>query len=63
MSRLGELLIKRALITQDQLTKATSEQQNQGGILATHLVRLGFITEDQLVSYLQKEYRLPVVDP
>ena len=63
MSRLGELLIKRALITQDQLTKATSEQQNQGGILATHLVRLSFLTEDQLVSYLQKEYRLPIVDP
>jgi type IV pilus assembly protein PilB len=63
MSRLGELLIKRALITQDQLTKATSEQQLQGGILAAHLVRLGFLTEDQLVSYLQKEYRLPIVDP
>ena len=63
MSRLGELLIKRALITQDQLTKATTEQQLQGGILAAHLVRLGFLTEDQLVSYLQKEYRLPIVDP
>jgi type IV pilus assembly protein PilB len=63
MSRLGELLIKRALITQDQLTKATAEQQLQGGILAAHLVRLGFLTEDQLVSYLQKEYRLPIVDP
>ena len=63
MSRLGELLIKRALITQDQLTKATTEQQHQGGILAAHLIRLGFLTEDQLVSYLQKEYRLPIVDP
>jgi type IV pilus assembly protein PilB len=63
MSRLGELLIKRTLISQDQLVKAITEQQQQGGILATHLVRLGFLTEEQLVSHLQKEYRLPIVDP
>jgi type IV pilus assembly protein PilB len=63
MSRLGELLIKRALISSEQLGKATTEQQQHGGILATHLVKLGFLTEDQLVSYLQKEYRLPIVDP
>ena len=63
MSRLGELLLRRALITQDQLVKAVTEQQQQGGILAAHLVRLGFVTEDQLVSHLQREYRLPVIDP
>jgi type IV pilus assembly protein PilB len=63
MSRLGELLIKRSLISQDQLVKAVTEQQQQGGVLAAHLVRLGFLTEDQLVSHLQKEYRLPIVDP
>ncbi len=63
MSRLGELLIKRALISQEQLDKALGEHQQQGGILAMHLVRLGFLTEDQLVSHLQKEYRLPIVDP
>ena len=40
-----------------------TEQRNQGGALASHLVKLGFINEDALLSYLQKEYRLPVVDP
>ncbi|MEA2626866.1 MAG: type pilus assembly protein PilB [Candidatus Binatota bacterium] len=63
MSRLGELLLRRNLITQEQLTKAVTEQQQGGGILAVHLVRLGFITEDQLAAQLQKEYRLPIIDP
>ncbi|MGH7897511.1 MAG: GspE/PulE family protein, partial [Candidatus Binatia bacterium] len=63
MSRLGELFLKRSLITPDQLIKAITEQQQQGGILAAHLLRLGFVTEEQLVSTLQKEYRLPIVDP
>ena len=49
MSRLGELLLKRSLITQDQLTSATTDQQQQGGILASRLVRLGVVNEDQLV--------------
>jgi type IV pilus assembly protein PilB len=63
MSRLGELLLKRSLITQDQLVSATTDQEQQGGILAAHLVRLGVVNEEQLVSHLEKEYRLPIVDP
>jgi type IV pilus assembly protein PilB len=63
MSRLGELLLKRSLITHDQLASATTDQQEQGGILASHLVRLGVVNEDQLATQLQKEYRLPIVDP
>ena len=63
MSRLGELLLKRSLITQDQLVSATTDQEQQGGILAAHLVRLGVVNEEQLVSHLEREYRLPIVDP
>jgi type IV pilus assembly protein PilB len=63
MSRLGELLVRRGQIDQSALTKASDEQRAHGGALASHLVKLGFINEDALLSYLQKEYRLPVVDP
>src|SRR6185295_9014962 len=28
-----------------------------------HLVRLGYVTEEKLLSYLEREYRLPIVDP
>ncbi len=63
MSRLGELLVRRGQIDQSALSKAVDEQRAHGGALASHLVKLGFINEDALLSYLQKEYRLPVVDP
>jgi type IV pilus assembly protein PilB len=62
-SRLGELLQKRGDLTADQLAKAIEAQREHSGALATHLVKLGFISEETLLSYLEREYRLPVVDP
>src|SRR5438874_11330134 len=61
-SRLGDLLQRRGDLTAEQLAHALDQQREQGGALSTHLVRLGFITEEKLLSYLQREYRLPVVD-
>ena len=61
-SRLGDLLQRRGDLTAEQLARALDQQREQGGALSTHLVRLGFITEEKLLSYLQREYRLPVVD-
>src|SRR5437773_2180526 len=62
-SRLGEALQKRGDLTAEQLTYATEQQREAGGAISTHLVRLGFLTEEKLLSYLEREYRLPVVDP
>src|SRR5205809_8129175 len=62
-SRLGEALQKRGDVTAEQLTHATEQQREAGGAISTHLVRLGFVTEEKLLSYLEREYRLPVVDP
>ncbi len=62
-SRLGELLVKRGLITAAQLAKAAEEEASGDGTLGVALVKLGFISETSLTSYLQKEYRLSLVDP
>jgi type IV pilus assembly protein PilB len=62
-SRLGDLLQRRGDLNADQLTKAIEAQREHGGALSTHLVKLGFISEEQLLSYLEREYRLPVMDP
>ena len=62
-SRLGDLLQRRGDLTADQVVRAIEEQREHGGAVATHLVRLGFISEEQLLAVLQREYRLPVVDP
>ena len=61
-SRLGDLLQRRGDLSAEQLARAVDQQREHGGALSTHLVRLGFITEETLLSYLQREYRLPVVD-
>jgi len=59
--RLGELLIKRNVITPDQLKKALDEQKTKGGRLESNLVRLGFIKEDELLSFLSAQYRVPSI--
>ncbi len=60
-SRIGELLLRASLITQEQLTKAQEFQQSSGGMLGTALVRTNAITEEALVEALSKQYNLPVV--
>lgn len=62
-TRLGELLVRKGYITPEQLRKATEEQKQQNGPLIRHLIKLGCLTEDALLAYLQKEYRLPISDP
>jgi len=58
-SRLGDLLVKRALVTTDQVAAAISEQRRTGGQFATALIRLGIISEEEFTNWLRKEYRLP----
>ena len=62
-TRLGELLVRKGYITPEQFRKAAEEQRLYGGPLSGHLVKLGCFTEDVLLAYLQREYRLPTVDP
>jgi len=59
--RLGELLIKRNYITPEQLKRASEEQKLKGGRLESNLVRLGYIKEDELLSFLSAQYRVPSV--
>ena len=58
---MGELLTKRNYITPDQLKKALDEQKLKGGRLESNLVRLGYVKEDELLSFLSAQYRVPSV--
>jgi type IV pilus assembly protein PilB len=62
-SRLGDLLQRRGDLTAEQLAHALEAQREHSGSLATHLIKLGFISEEDLLAILEREYRLPVVDP
>ena len=59
--RLGELLVKRNYITADQLKKALDEQKLKGGRLESNLIKLGYVKEDELLSFLSAQYRVPAV--
>lgn len=62
-TRLGELLVRRGLITPAQLTKAQEDESSNSVPLSAVLVKLGFLNESDLASCLQKEYHLSLVDP
>jgi type IV pilus assembly protein PilB len=59
--RLGDLLVKRNYITNEQLKRALEEQKLKGGRLESNLIRLGYIKEDELLSFLSAQYRVPSI--
>jgi len=60
--KLGEMLIKARLITQDQLTKALEHQKTNGGKLGYNLVKLGIVKEDDITQLLSQQYGVPAVN-
>jgi type IV pilus assembly protein PilB len=60
--RLGEILIKESLITQDQLQKALEYQRANGGKLGSCLTRMGFITDDDITGVLSRQYGVPSIN-
>ncbi|MEK6691207.1 MAG: type IV-A pilus assembly ATPase PilB [Nitrospirota bacterium] len=60
--RIGEMLLAAKLITEDQLKKALEVQQKEGGNLGSNLIRLGYINEEKLTSFLSKQYGIPAIN-
>ncbi len=60
--RLGELLVSKGLITAKQLEDALQEQKISGNKLGSSLVKLGLISEKNLVSFLSRHYGVPAID-
>ena len=61
--RLGELLIKKNLLTQAQLEEALQAQVIFGGTLGTILIEMGLITENVLAETLANLLNLPCLKP
>jgi transcription initiation factor IIE alpha subunit len=49
---LGEILLEKGEITQEQLDKALEVQKNEGGLIGIILVNQAAISEQVLVKYL-----------
>ncbi len=60
--RLGDMLVKATLITREQLNQALQQQQTAGGRIGTNLVKLGFISEDDITSFLSRQYGVPSIN-
>jgi type IV pilus assembly protein PilB len=60
--RLGEILLKESLITQDQLEKALEFQRSNGGKLGSCLTKMGYITDDDITGVLSRQYGVPSIN-
>jgi type IV pilus assembly protein PilB len=60
--KLGELLLKRKLITKEQLQSAIEYQRTLGGKLGQIVVKLGYISDDALTRELARSYNMGVTD-
>src|ERR1700730_1123824 len=61
-NRLGELLVREKLISLAQLRKAQEEQQKSGQNLGYTLAKLGYVSDDEITSFLSQQYRVPTVN-
>jgi type IV pilus assembly protein PilB len=60
--RLGQLLLKANIITDEQLKKAQGDQKMRGSSLSSVLIEMGFLSEDALLEFLHKRYGLPSIN-
>lgn len=61
--RIGDRLVAKGMITEDQLNVALQEKKVSGKLLGEVLVDLGFITEDALTAFLAESAGFDVFDP
>jgi len=56
------MLVNANLVMEDQLMKALELQKKEGGRLGSSLVKLEYISEERLVSFLSKQYGIPAIN-
>ena len=55
-AKLGEILVRENLITQQQLRETLDYQRANGGRLGSNLVRLGYVSDDVVTAVLSRQY-------
>jgi type IV pilus assembly protein PilB len=60
--KLGDLLLKAKLITQEQLDAALKSQREEGGKLGEALVRIGALHENDITETLSQQFGVPSID-
>jgi len=60
--RLGDLLVKEKVITPEQLEQATKLQKDTHTRLASALVKLGFLSDEDVTNFLSRQYGVPAIN-
>jgi type IV pilus assembly protein PilB len=60
--KLGDLLVKAKLVTQDQVDAALKSQREEGGKFGEALVRIGACTEADITETLSQQFGVPSID-
>jgi MSHA biogenesis protein MshE len=60
--RLGDLLVDKHIITNEQLMQALSSQKKTGRKLGDTLIELNYLSERQLLQFLAQQLDIPFID-
>ena len=59
--RLGDLLLEAGLITEEQIQHGLAEQRNTGELVGEVLVRLEYISEEDVATTLVQQFGVPFI--
>jgi Type II secretion system (T2SS), protein E, N-terminal domain len=62
LPRFAELLVRRGVITADQLAAAAAEHRQSDGRFCAVLLRLGLASDEDLAACFSEGYRIPLID-
>ncbi|MDP8260663.1 MAG: hypothetical protein P9L96_06705 [Candidatus Gygaella obscura] len=60
---LGQIFLKSGIISKEQLKEALETQKKEGGFLGSVLIKLGYLTEMDLVTGLSSQCSIPYLPP
>jgi type IV pilus assembly protein PilB len=60
--KIGEFLLEDSRITQEQLQNALEVQKSEPGKLGSILIRLGYVTEEDIAQALSKQFGYPSIN-
>src|SRR5436853_5309032 len=60
--RLGDLLVKEKVINTEQLEQAVKMQKDNGLRLGAALVKLGFLSDEDVTNFLSRQYGVPAIN-
>src|SRR3990170_838915 len=56
------MLLKANLITSEQLERTLAHQKTSGGRIGSNLAKLGYISEEEVASFLSRQFGVPPAD-